>query len=219
MSDAPKVATTAGQNQINERVIADLLSYVDSEAHISQRQLAVNLGVALGLVNTYVKRCVKKGLIKVRQVPSRRYAYYLTPQGFAEKSRLTAQYLTWSLSFFRSARAESAVLLREAQQRKWSRIGLYGASDLTEIVILSAAEQGVPIAAVVDAGVLRHEIVGVPVFHGLDAIPDPPDGWIVTNISEPQAACDAIVATVGVDRVLVPPMLSVRPKAAHGSGG
>jgi DNA-binding MarR family transcriptional regulator len=217
MSEIPNVATIAGQKRADpdERVIADLLSCVDNEAHVSQRQLAVKLGVALGLVNSYVKRCVKKGLIKVRHVPSRRYAYYLTPQGFAEKSRLTAEYLSSSLSFFRKARAESAALLAEAERRQWARIGLYGASDLAEIVILSAAEQDVAVAAVVDAGVLRPEIVGVAAFHCVDAVVDPPDGWIVTNISEPQAAYEAVVEIVGADRVLVPAMLSVRLGANH----
>ncbi|MFX5956864.1 hypothetical protein ABTF01_20940, partial [Acinetobacter baumannii] len=84
--------------------------------------------VALGLVNTYIKRCVKKGLIKVQQVPSRRYAYFLTPQGFAEKSRLTAEYLAWSLTFFRRARGECALIMAEAKRRGWEEIGLVGGS-------------------------------------------------------------------------------------------
>ena len=63
-------------------------------------------------VNAYLKRCVKKGLVKVSGAPARRYAYYLTPQGFAEKSRLTVEYLSSSFSFFRQAREDcSAVLL------------------------------------------------------------------------------------------------------------
>ena len=68
-------------------------------------------GIALGLANAYLKRCVKKGLIKVSQAPANRYAYYLTPKGFTEKSRLTAEYLTISFNFFRDARAQCAALL------------------------------------------------------------------------------------------------------------
>ncbi|MGL4729464.1 MAG: winged helix-turn-helix transcriptional regulator, partial [Bosea sp. (in: a-proteobacteria)] len=90
-----RAADIAGSED-ERRHIAGLLASVEREAHVSQRKLASELGVALGLVNTYIKRCVKKGLIKVQEVPSRRYAYYLTPHGFAEKSRLTAEYLSWS---------------------------------------------------------------------------------------------------------------------------
>ena len=60
-----------------------VLSAVSEEGNLSQRRLALHLGVALGLANSYLKRCVKKGWVKVHQVPGNRYLYYLTPRGFA----------------------------------------------------------------------------------------------------------------------------------------
>jgi hypothetical protein len=74
--------------------VLGLLESVERDGAQSQRKLASDLGIALGLVNAYLKRCVKKGLLKIGQAPARRYAYYLTPHGFAEKSRLYASYLT-----------------------------------------------------------------------------------------------------------------------------
>jgi len=62
------------------------------------------LDIALGLVNAYVKRSIKKGLVKVSQAPARRYAYYLTPQGFSEKSRGRARRRPWSLQRLSQAR-------------------------------------------------------------------------------------------------------------------
>ena len=47
---------------------------------------------------------MKKGFVKAKAAPYKRYAYYLTPKGFNEKSRLVAQYLEVSLDFFRTAR-------------------------------------------------------------------------------------------------------------------
>ena len=44
------------------------------------------MGVALGLANSYLKRCIRKGFIKITEAPANRYLYYLTPQGFAEKA-------------------------------------------------------------------------------------------------------------------------------------
>ncbi|MBN8942085.1 MAG: winged helix-turn-helix transcriptional regulator [Rhizobiales bacterium] len=189
--------------------IASLLASVEREAHVSQRRLASELGVALGLVNTYIKRCVKKGLIKVQQAPSRRYAYYLTPQGFAEKSRLTAEYLAWSLTFFRRARGECAELMAEARRRGWRNVGLVGGSDLAEIAILSAAEQGVTIAAVVDAGMQRQHLLSVAVAKQVADVAPAPDGWVVTAIGDAQATYDALAAGVGPAGVLVPAMLSI----------
>src|SRR5262245_41785569 len=79
------------------RIMLELLDAVEQNRAQSQRLLASELGIALGLVNAYLKRCIKKGLVKVRSAPARRYAYCLTPQGFAEKSRLTVEYLSYSL--------------------------------------------------------------------------------------------------------------------------
>ena len=81
-----------GTDGDEERIVLDLLNSVDDGAQ-SQRRIAEELGIALGLVNAYLKRCIKKGYVKVSEAPARRYAYYLTPKGFAEKSRLTVQYL------------------------------------------------------------------------------------------------------------------------------
>src|SRR5580765_2856373 len=97
----------SGDREEEERIVLNLLNSVDDGAQ-SQRRIAEELGIALGLVNAYLKRCVKKGLVKVSEAPARRYAYYLTPRGFAEKSRLTVEYLGFSFSFFRQARAECA---------------------------------------------------------------------------------------------------------------
>src|SRR4051812_31085604 len=93
------------------RIVLGLLESVERDGAQSQRKLASELGIALGLVNAYLKRCVRKGLLKARAAPARRYAYYLTPQGFAEKSKLTVDYLTYSFSFFRQARADCAQVM------------------------------------------------------------------------------------------------------------
>ena len=81
-------------------IMLELLEAVAVGGVRTQRHLAFDLGVAVGLVNLYLKRCVNKGLIKVSAVPTRRFAYYLTPQGFAEKSQLTVDYLSQSFFFF-----------------------------------------------------------------------------------------------------------------------
>src|ERR1700691_5592313 len=99
------------------RVMLGLLESVERDGAQTQRRLAGEVGVALGLLNAYLRRCINKGLVKVREAPARRYAYYLTPQGFAEKSRLTAEYLSDSFSFFRKAKDHCTRLFEEAAAR------------------------------------------------------------------------------------------------------
>src|SRR6201984_2445515 len=107
----------------NARIVLGLLESVERDGAQSQRKLASDLGIALGLVNAYLKRCVKKGLLKIGQAPARRYAYYLTPHGFAEKSRLTVEYLSFSFGFFRQAKADCSAALQAAAARGFDRRG------------------------------------------------------------------------------------------------
>ena len=143
--------TARSEEPDNARIVLGLLEFVERDGAQSQRKLASDLGIALGLVNAYLKRCVKKGLLKIGQAPPRRYAYYLTPHGFAEKSRLTVEYLSSSFSFFRRAREDCSSVLKAAHARGWNRIALIGVSDLAEIATICALEQGITIVAVVDA--------------------------------------------------------------------
>jgi DNA-binding MarR family transcriptional regulator len=200
------VATSDSERQH----IAGLLTYIERQADVSQRKLASELNVAVGLVNAYVKRCVKKGLIKIRKVPSRRYAYFLTPRGFAEKSRLTAEFLAWSLTFFRRARAECSEVMLDARRRKWRRIGLVGASDLAEIAILCASEQEITVVGLVDSAMPKRRVIGIPVVARIEDVSPMPDGWIVTVIDRAQAEYDALLVKVDANRVLAPAMLMVR---------
>src|SRR5438477_1129524 len=118
-----------------ERIVLHLLNSVDDGAQ-SQRRIAEELGIALGLVNAYLKRCIKKGFVKVSLAPARRYAYYLTPQGFAEKSRLTVEYLSSSFSFFRQAKADCTRVFQLAREQNFQNLVLCGRSDLAEIAVL-----------------------------------------------------------------------------------
>jgi predicted transcriptional regulator len=196
----------------NEEIVLGLLSSVETDGARSQRLIAAELGIALGLVNAYLKRCVKKGLVKVHDVPARRYAYYLTPQGFAEKSRLTVQYLSDSFSFFRKAKSDCTRVLEEAAARGLKRLVLAGKSDLAEIAILCAVEAGATVVAIVDAKSEGGRFIGVEVFASYSDVKGGFDAVIVTDVLRAQAAYDQAVKASGKDRVLVPALLGLRPK-------
>ena len=191
------------------RIMLGLLDAVEHDRAHSQRHLASELGIALGLVNAYLKRCIKKGLVKARQAPARRYAYYLTPQGFAEKSRLTVEYLSYSFGFFRQAKTDCSKLLRRAKALGVNSVVLAGQSDLAEIAALCAIEEAVRIAGLVQSTSTQSQFVGIPVFEDFDAIPGPFDSILITDVSNARETCEAAVARFGFDRVLVPELLRV----------
>jgi hypothetical protein len=202
----------------NERIVLGLLSSVESDGARSQRRMAADLGIALGLVNAYLKRCIKKGLVKVSEAPARRYGYYLTPQGFAEKSRLTVQYLSNSFSFFRLAKSDCARVLEQAKGKGFSRLVLAGKSDLAEIAILCAVEAGVAIVAVVDPDNDVARFVGVEVSRSYDAVREAFDAVIVTDVTCAPASYDSAVAVCGADRVLAPALLGLQDRGRTAEG-
>jgi DNA-binding MarR family transcriptional regulator len=195
-----------------KEITRGLLDAVHRDSGLTQRTLASRLGIALGLANAYLKRCVKKGYIKVTSAPANRYAYYLTPQGFAEKTRLTAEYFTQSFNFFRLARDEGAELLRYCAAQGWRRVALYGRSDLAEILTLCARDQGVELAAVVveenGDGRVPESFAGLPVVASLDAVPGL-DAVIVADLGNPQGTFERLRTRFRDERVLVPPFLEV----------
>jgi DNA-binding MarR family transcriptional regulator len=193
----------------DDKIILGLLESVERDGGQSQRRLASELGIALGLVNAYVKRCVKKGLVKVRAAPTRRYAYYLTPQGFAEKSRLTVEYLSHSFSFFRQARVECGKVLVEARRQGWSRIVLAGVSDLAEIARICALEEGLEIISVVDPNASVTTFVGLPVVASLDAVQGSFDAIVVTDLRAARQMYDYAAMRVAAERILVPSLLGL----------
>jgi DNA-binding MarR family transcriptional regulator len=200
------------QDEDTQRIMLGLLQSVERDGGQSQRRLAAELGIALGLVNAYLKRCIKKGLVKVSEAPARRYAYYLTPHGFAEKSRLTVEYLGYSFSFFRQARAECAEIFSVARSRAFQRVVVAGVSDLAEIARICALESGIEIVAMVDAKASSATFVGVPVAASYAAVEGAFDAVVVTDLGAPQATYDAAAAILGPDRVLAPKLLGVRPR-------
>lgn len=201
---------TTGHGEFEKgRIMLGLLESVERGGEQTQRRLAAELGIALGLVNAYLKRCIKKGLVKVSEAPARRFAYYLTPQGFAEKSRLTVDYLSYSFSLFRRARADYADVLNAARARGFTRIVLAGASDLAEIATICAIDIGVQIVAVVDPHSAHSRFVGVPVLPSFDQVPEEFHAIIVTELKTANDTFADAVGRFGPNRVLAPALLGL----------
>ena len=196
----------------DDAIMLELLDAVERDPAVTQRSVARELGIALGLANAYLKRCVRKGLIKVSTTPARRYAYYLTPQGFTEKSRLTGRYLANSFSFFRRARAQCAELFALAAARGQRRLALIGDGDLAEIARLVAREHPVEIVGVLSlpAGGARLDFDRAQI--------ESADAVMITALSDARTAHDAACTAFGADRVHVPALLRVHAAAAARDG-
>jgi DNA-binding MarR family transcriptional regulator len=192
----------------NDAIVLGVLDAVERNPSATQRSVARELGIALGLVNAYLHRCLSKGLIKIGQVPPRRYAYYLTPRGMTEKSRLTATYLMDSFAFFREARTQCNELFQGLAALGQCRLALVGGGDLAEIARLVARDHLIEIAGIAPAS---------PDAAGLAASLEsfgPLDAIMVTALDRPRESFAAAVELLGAERVHAPALLRVPPSAA-----
>ena len=189
-------------------VTANLLSAIENGDGVSQRSLAANLGVALGLTNTLIKRCVSKGIIKVSEAPAKRFAYYLTPKGFKEKSKLVSQYLAASLSFFRRARDEYNQVFEYSKKTSHNKVALFGVGELAEIAVLSANEAGITLSAIISPGSNLETFLGIKVIGSIGEASDF-DAVVISASNDPQGAYEELASIIDPNKILAPRLLHI----------
>ncbi len=119
--------------------------------------LAAQVGVAVGTVNWHLKRLAAKGLIKIKRIGRWRWQYLLTPQGIAQKAKLTAAYVKNSMSLYREVRQQALDCFSQVRAAGFERVGLDGEGELLEVCRLTALEQGIKVLPTprADAPLLR----------------------------------------------------------------
>ena len=191
-----------------ESLTLELLAAIDEKSDLTQRHLADRMGIALGLTNSYLRRCVRKGLVKITQAPANRFLYYLTPQGFAEKSRLTAEFLTSSLAFYRRASGSLDEAFAQCREKGAQRVLFGGISELTEIGCIRAVDFAFEIVGAFDPASRLNRIIGRPVWRNLDEA-SASDVAVITAFTAADQMYDALCANFGASRVVVPDILDV----------
>ena len=130
--------------------ILRLMGEIERDGSSSQRELSRRLNLSLGLVNTFLKRLVNKGYFKVKTMPRKRVKYFFTPKGLARKSRLTVEYLQYSMDFYKGIKKlilEKYRLLEERE--KWS-ILFFGSGEVAELAYLYLQLTRIRLVGIVD---------------------------------------------------------------------
>lgn len=127
-----------------------LLDELSRNGEVTQRDLSKSLGIALGLVNSYIKNLALKGYITISDIPPKRYAYLITPKGFIEKSRLAFQHLHNFNNLYRIARQDFQMLFHSLNRYNVKKLAFCGADELAEIAYITLQEYELELVAVVD---------------------------------------------------------------------
>ncbi len=161
-----------------------VLEAIAANEQTTQRSLASQLGIALGLTNLYLKRLVLKGLVKCVNVQSNRVRYLLTPKGLAEKSRLTYEFMDYSLRLYRDARQRLRTVVEPVARRHAVRIAIYGTGEAAELAYLCLKECGVEPVAIF-GNTPAPTFLGIPVVEIGDVGRVPFDAMVVATLDDP----------------------------------
>ena len=191
-----------------------ILDAFESDNGVSQRSLARELGIALGLTNLLVKRLVRKGWVRVIHIKPNRVRYLITPAGIAEKSRMSRAYFEASVQFYRQTRdriqqqfsALSSGWPNDGTPGLPKRIVFYGAGEVAEIGYICLAETDLQLVGVADVAPTK-PFFGLSVcapehFSGLTLKGQPFDRLVVMSFGNPDKLRAEILALrVPLDRV------------------
>jgi EPS-associated MarR family transcriptional regulator len=87
-----------------------VLHLLEEQPELTQRELAQKLGISLGGVNYCLKALIDIGHIKAgnfnKNANKTVYLYLLTPQGIAEKTKLTAGFLKRKMEEYHALKKE-----------------------------------------------------------------------------------------------------------------
>lgn len=169
-----------------------LLSEITGEEPLSQRELSRRLGIAVGLVNSYLKNLVAKGYVRVKNFPSNRYAYLLTPQGLAEKSRLAYQHLSYFTSLYTVARQDYLDLFRRLETAGVREIVFCGVDEVAEVAYLSLQETGLKLIAAMDDSRSGEFFFGLPIVALAEGVLQASTPIVVTSLKRRDALTEAL---------------------------
>jgi DNA-binding Lrp family transcriptional regulator len=146
------------KNQLFE---LEILKHVEKDARLNNRLAAARLGCSVKLAHELLRKMVDRGCLHIRKLHSRRWDYFLTPKGIAEKARLTREFISFSRYFYHEARKASSMLCRCLAERGIGEVAFIGTGDLAEISYLGVKEWNLELKVVY--GVRKDKFLGVQV--------------------------------------------------------
>jgi len=159
-----------------------LLEEIERNPKISQRELSHKFGIALGVTNACIKRMARRGLIRLKGIPPRRIAYYITPRGFAEKANFALRVFSYNIRHYAEMKKLISKKLLEMQQSGVKRVAFFGVSDEMEIAYITLQGSDMKLVGIADEDgrkqgtrLLGHKVLSLGEMKGLN-----PDAILIT---------------------------------------
>jgi DNA-binding MarR family transcriptional regulator len=128
----------------------EILEKIENNGHLTQRDLSKEVGIALGLINHLLKKMVKKGWIKIKNVEARRIKYLITPEGAREKSSLLYKRVESTIHFYLEAKRVIKDKVIHLKNEGVESVSIYGINHIAEVLFIVLNELKLELAYVVD---------------------------------------------------------------------
>jgi hypothetical protein len=125
------------KDMADDGIVLRIFDLVEKNPHISQNKITMHTGVAGGLVHAFMRRIISKGWIKASQVSPKRWLYFMTPEGFLEKGRLTVKYLGRTFHSYKVTQVVIEECLLTCKNNGWKRLSVVGDNELAAITVLN----------------------------------------------------------------------------------
>jgi predicted transcriptional regulator len=134
----------------------ELLNEIAQDSMVTQANLSKRLGIAVGSVNWYIKRLVKRGYVKVSHLDRTRLQYDLTTEGMAVFTERAMQYAKDSLKIYKSYRQKAQSIVSELQAKGVSQVYLEDSdNEIMDILRLSCIEAGLSLSDIPGEVILK----------------------------------------------------------------
>ena len=124
-----------------------LLESIEHDPDVTQANLALQLGVAVGTINWHIKRLIEKGYVKIKRAERKKLRYIITPEGIALRARLTVDFIEQQFNLYRRTRQRVKEQLAMVQQAGYNSVRLLGDGDVADVCKLTCIEQDITISA------------------------------------------------------------------------
>lgn len=183
----------------------NLLQELEKNPIVSQRQLSHKFGIALGVTNACLKRMARRGWIRMMNQDRHKIGYFLTPKGFAEKTKLRLHLISWTVQHYSTLKDIIGVKFLEMQNKGVERIVFYGVSDEMEIALTTL--QGTNLRLI---GIVEDEEKFTPsIIFGYELEPVSrveelkPDSILITSLMEIEIKRERLGKLVNTKTVLI----------------
>ena len=171
----------------------------------SQRELSHKFNIALGVTNACLRRMVRKGWIRIRGLSHRKVGYYLTPIGFAEKTKLTLHMISYTIQHYSELKKMISQRLLEMEREGFHRIVFYGISDEMEVAYITLQGVNLKLVGIVeDDGKFKPQILLGYELEPVSRIKElKPDCILITSLAEIDFKKERIRSYLGTGQTCV----------------